>query len=265
MNSFDTYFKGQGPVDLSTAPPSSNIKQLEHSNLSNIANTSNSQFSSSASSNFFNNIQSINQPHSNTPKSHWNSHPSSQVGLNQGPQTTTSVSNLGNTELEFYKTSVSLKDNQISQLENEIIRLQQINKSSNAIPDTSIPSNYIQVFEKLADKLAKTEEELKETKLRLDALTTAILSNPSNSITKNGRFDELETFEKILIKLKNLETENRELLKICSFGKVKQFQLDLNFKELKIEALSEENQTLKKENQTLNKENDELKKALNKK
>ncbi|KAH3686723.1 hypothetical protein WICPIJ_002303 [Wickerhamomyces pijperi] len=285
MNSpFNSYFKtdqgapqhpaatSQGPIALSTAPSSSNLnhhlgssQSMDQSNLSNITNTSNSQFSSSAaSSNFFN---SNSQPLTNTASTYWNqqqlpqqqlsSHHGSIQGITMG-MNMSNISNMNNinqlsnamqnTELEYYKSTLRIKENIISQLESELSRIRQLQSSTtNTATEPLIPSTHVQIFESLATKLAESQKELKETKTKLDALTASIIATSPHNVTPYGQSDSIETYHKILIKLQNLETENKELLKVLSFGKLKSVELSLRMKEVEIEELKEQNEQLKRQ------------------
>ncbi|KAH3667095.1 hypothetical protein WICMUC_005442 [Wickerhamomyces mucosus] len=244
MDSFNSYFKDQ-PIDLSTAPSSSTqpSSTLNYNKINN--NFHNYNPSSSSSSSFFN-TNTNNNSNNNTTNisSNWNN---SNNLINNN--------NLQLHELEKLKNLLKIKELETNQLESEIIKLKSLNSKSssssiiNSDESTIIPSNYLIIFNKLGDKIHELNKELLDTKTRLNSIITSILSNPnyinSSSSIKNGRFDEFEIFEKILIKLQNLQDENKELLKIVSFGKLKQLQIDLNFKNKLIEELNRENEILK--------------------
>lgn len=79
-----------------------------------------------------------------------------------------------------------------------------------------IPTNYLQLFETLNKKYKEKNEELEQTKERLESIITAIAMNPQRSRTFNGYYDEEEISHRIISKLTVLDTENENLLKIFS-------------------------------------------------
>lgn len=156
-----------------------------------------------------------------------------------------------NDKEERLKIDLKIKESQIESLENEIQRLSEsmnliestngsnlLNKTMNGTP-VQIPKNINEIFNKLTTNYSNLEQELNETKQRLESLVTAITLNPTNSITNNGRYDELEISHKIILKLDLLKKENEELLKQLSFGKSKEVDIELNLLKMENAKLKE--------------------------
>jgi hypothetical protein len=151
---------------------------------------------------------------------------------------------------------LKLKDSQIESLENEIRVLKEslsalssstgggANGSTNNKQESVVPVSVNEIFMKLSKSRLEVLEELSDTKLRLESLITTYTLNPSNSVTENGRYDEMEISHKILIKLETLKKENEDLLKALSFGKLKNLEMDISL-------VRSENSNLKRENAEL--------------
>jgi hypothetical protein len=227
-----------GPIDLSTAPSSSNMNYYAQSGSNNY------------SSQFWTRKPQQNQY---APHSMGNS---LNTSINNSGTANTSMTSGGyanDSEVDKLKLQMKVKESQIESLEGEIQRLNEsLSRGSNAansrIP-TQVPQSINEMFVSMSSKYEKASKELEDTKQRLESLITAISLNPSNNITNNGRYDELEISHKILIKLQNLKKENEELMRQLSFGKVKQMELEMNL--------------LKRENDELKRENEQLKKTRN--
>lgn len=183
-----------------------------------------------------------------------------QLPLSQSTAPSTSYNNsLWNNNSQYFKNSeedklklqLKLKENQIESLTNEI---KMLNESMLVKEDKEsyVPYSINEIFNALTKEKLQQSNELTETKLKLDTLITSIVLNPTNDSIENGRYDELETSHKILIKLESLKRENEFLLKSLSFGKLKNFEMNLNL-------LKQENKDLKRENQELKKEIERLK------
>lgn len=199
------------------------------------------------------------------PQSHISNSNINQTNQSFTPLTTAGSYNYTTTstqEMDELNMQLKIKESQIESLENEIVRLQE---SLNVVNDINvgsipakIPTSLNEVFVELSLKYNSTVQELEETKLRLESLITAMTLNPTNSVTNNGRYDELEISHKILIKMENLKKENEELMKQMSFGKVKQMDIQMNLLQLENEKIKSENAQLKKKNTELMKKLGEM-------
>ncbi|KAH3665416.1 hypothetical protein OGAPHI_003600 [Ogataea philodendri] len=164
-----------------------------------------------------------------------------------------------NSEIENDRVQLELKNSIITKLENENSRLKMVLKvSSNKENDNSpfeIPKNHEQLYNKLAEKLQATQDELEDTKLRLEVILTAIALNPNQSVTKTGRYDEEEIAHKVITKMQMLTEENEEMAKMLSYGKSKE-------KDIEIGLLRKQNTELKTKISKLETKVKELKKAF---
>ncbi|CCH47164.1 DNA double-strand break repair rad50 ATPase [Wickerhamomyces ciferrii] len=260
ISNINIWLQDQPPLDLSTAPSSSsnyfqqNQQQQGPNNISNqfwgepaTANTSTSNYSQLSS---FTPLNTANSSTSTIPTTSQTTR-SQFDQFNQRSQfINNDFNNQSNPQFnekeERLKIDLKIKESQIESLENEIQRLSESqkildNKSrlSNINQQLVIPKNINEIFTKLTTNYNKLELELQDTKKRLESLITAISLNPSNSITNNGRYDELEISHKIILKLDLLKKENEELLNQLSFGKSKEVDIELNLLKMENEQLKE--------------------------
>lgn len=154
---------------------------------------------------------------------------------------------------ETLRLELQLKETQIESLETEIQKLKtafnqglmykqgsfQNERISTEVDQTlEIPASIETVFSKLSSSLQRKTKELDETNARLESIITAVALNPSNTITKFGRYDEEELAHKTITRLEMLTKENREMAKMLGYGRSKEAQIEL-------ELLRKENEELK--------------------
>lgn len=174
-----------------------------------------------------------------------------------------SAGHRGNDNLGSLKLELQLKETQIESLENEIQKLkvvfnqgltfkqqeqkqkQQMHTSLDS--NVQIPISLETIFSKLSASLQRKDEELEETKKRLESIITAIALNPSNSVTKFGRYDEETLAHKMVVRLEMLTKENQEMAKMLGYGRSKETHIEL-------ELLKKENQQLKEKIEQLEKQ-----------
>ncbi|KAG7923875.1 hypothetical protein KL905_000029 [Ogataea polymorpha] len=148
----------------------------------------------------------------------------------RGSQTQKSGSPESVAEIEDHKIQLELKDSIIKKLEEEVARLNSILRVSDSDDNRKtfeIPKNHEQLYTKLTEKLQAAQEELEETKLRLEVVLTAVALNPNQWITKTGRYDEEEIAHKIITKMQMLTEENEEMAKMLSYGKSKEKDIEI--------------------------------------
>lgn len=141
--------------------------------------------------------------------------------------------------VEQLKLELQIKETQIESLEQEIQTFKRLleNKQKN-VTDIQIPTTLENIFAKLADSLHAKEKELQETKETLESLITAITLNPTNSITKDGRYDPESIAHKLLNRLEILTQENKEMGQMLSYGRGQDLLIRINL-------MTKENQELK--------------------
>ncbi|ODV83451.1 hypothetical protein CANARDRAFT_184368, partial [[Candida] arabinofermentans NRRL YB-2248] len=225
-----------------------------NSNSNNNNNNNNNNSSSSSSNNNNNSHSSSNNNSNNNSNSNSNSITNSnnsqtitinglQVTRNQIPKQNLQNVSRGDTGSDDLKVQCLLKDSIILKLEKEIKRIQLILKSAsskNSDPGSfEIPKNHEELYLRLTEKLESTQSDLEDTKLRLEAVLTAVTLNPLHSATKDGTYDEEEIAHKIISKMQMLTEENEEMSKMLSYGKSKE-------KDIEIGLLRRENQELKR-------------------
>lgn len=158
--------------------------------------------------------------------------------------------------LNSLKIDLQIKDTQIQALENEIKLYKKLindglkaNKGTNKYNNVNnylldsieenesdedtlskiiIPKNVETILYTLATRLKETQEKLKTTEDSLESILCAIALNPSNSITKDGRYDVETIAHKIIVRLEILTKENKEMAKMLSYGKSKEINIELN-------------------------------------
>lgn len=256
-----TISKDQGPLDLSTAPSSASnvssyfMNQQYQNNLSqnsdgNNNNISNQFWRKPNTANASSNISNVSQfTPTNTAVSSSTlptyNQTRSQFDLNNyGNAVNNDYQNLNNEKEERLKIDLKIKESQIESLENEIQRLTESmnlieSNTSSLNQPTQVPKNINDIFSKLTTNYTSLETELNDTKKRLESLVTAITLNPTNSVSNNGRYDELEISHKIILKLELLQKENDNLLKHLSFGKSKEAEIEMNLLKMENEKLKE--------------------------
>ncbi|KAL6950105.1 hypothetical protein ACO0QE_000778 [Hanseniaspora vineae] len=157
----------------------------------------------------------------------------------------TAVSNMD--AIPNYKHNNNLTNKMSQQDENEYRAVLQKIEDEETYVFPVLPKNLETIVNRLALKLSKKDKELQETNDRLETLITAIVSNPSPSMmnpslsnvsTKYGRYDVETLAHKMVVRLEMLTRENQEMAKMLSYGRSKEYQIEL-------ELLRKENQLLK--------------------
>lgn len=125
-----------------------------------------------------------------------------------------------------------IKETQIETLEQEVQTLKNLleaqTKTSVNSTTTIIPNSVEEIFISLSNSLEKKEEELKESKNISESLITAITLNPTNNITKDGRYDPETIAHKLMNRLEILTNENKEMGKMLSYGRSQEMSIQMN-------------------------------------
>lgn len=100
------------------------------------------------------------------------------------------------------------------------------------------PKNVEQVFRKLSSTLRSKDEELAETKNALESILTALALDPSNSMTKYGRYDAEALAHKMVTRIEILTKENQEMAKMLAYGRAKEMQIELQLAQMKNKELN---------------------------
>ncbi|KAG0655019.1 hypothetical protein C6P45_003203 [Maudiozyma exigua] len=150
----------------------------------------------------------------------------------QQPQQSMQGSN-GSNIPDQMRLEFQIKETQIETLEQEVQTLKNLleaqNKTTvNSTTTTIIPNNIEEIFISLSNSLEKKEEELKESKNITESLITAITLNPTNNITKDGRYDPETIAHKLMNRLEILTNENKEMGKMLSYGRSQEMSIQMN-------------------------------------
>lgn len=113
-----------------------------------------------------------------------------------------------------------------------------------------VPTSVEQVFKKLSSSLEKKDKELEETKQTLESVLTALALNPTNSITKYGRYDAEALAHKMVVRLETLTKENQEMAKMLAYGRAKEVQIELQLARMENRELRDTVSKLKQSNET---------------
>lgn len=157
-------------------------------------------------------------------------------------------------ELESLKLKLQFKETQNESLENEVQMLKNIfnqgldhkqtefksEKQNPHIPPLylEIPENIENMFKKMSKSSQKKDEELMATNQTLESILTALALNPTNSMTKYGRYDPEALAHKTVVRIEALTKENQEMSKMLAYGRSKEAQIEL-------QLLKKENEELK--------------------
>ena len=111
-----------------------------------------------------------------------------------------------------------------------------------------IPNSINELISRLSKRNEANNAKIKDLETRLDSLLTAVMMNPMNingnsNILNNvpaehGRYDEEAIAHKLVVRLETLTKENEEMGKMLSYGRSKEYQID-------IKLLKRENEILK--------------------
>ncbi|GAV54732.1 hypothetical protein ZYGR_0AS00540 [Zygosaccharomyces rouxii] len=158
------------------------------------------------------------------------------------------------TELESLKLKLQFKETQNESLENEVQMLKGIfnqgldhkqsefkNERQNPhVPPLSleIPDSVENMFKKMSESLQKKDEELIAANQTLESILTALALNPTNSMTKYGRYDPEALAHKTVVRIETLTKENQEMSKMLAYGRSKEAQIEL-------QLMKKENEELK--------------------
>lgn len=113
-----------------------------------------------------------------------------------------------------------------------------------------VPTSVEQVFKKLSSSLEKKDKELEETKQTLESVLTALALNPTNSVTKYGRYDAEALAHKMVVRLETLTKENQEMAKMLAYGRAKEVQIELQLARMENRELKDTVSKLKQSNET---------------
>ncbi|SMN21410.1 similar to Saccharomyces cerevisiae YBR057C MUM2 Cytoplasmic protein essential for meiotic DNA replication and sporulation [Maudiozyma saulgeensis] len=164
------------------------------------------------------------------------------------------VQNSNSNVSDQMKLEFQIKETQIESLEQEVQTLKRLlentnsnnnkqalsnNNSNESTSVVQIPSSVEQVFTLLSQSLAEKDVQLQETKDTVESLITAITLNPTNNITKEGRYDPQTVAHKLMNRLEILARENKEMGQMLSYGRSQEMSIQINL-------LSQENEDLKK-------------------
>ncbi|CAR28321.1 hypothetical protein ZYGR_0R00550 [Zygosaccharomyces rouxii] len=158
------------------------------------------------------------------------------------------------TELESLKLKLQFKETQNESLEHEVQMLKSIfnqgldhkqsefkNERQNPhVPPLSleIPDSVEDMFKKMSKSLQKKDEELIAANQTLESILTALALNPTNSMTKYGRYDPEALAHKTVVRIETLTRENQEMSKMLAYGRSKEAQIEL-------QLMKKENEELK--------------------
>lgn len=138
----------------------------------------------------------------------------------------------GSTIPDQMRLEFQIKETQIETLEQEVQTLKNLleaqTKTSVNSTTTIIPNSVEEIFISLSKSLEKKEEELKESKNIAESLITAITLNPTNNITKDGRYDPETIAHKLMNRLEILTNENKEMGKMLSYGRSQEMSIQMN-------------------------------------
>lgn len=156
-------------------------------------------------------------------------------------------------ELESLKLKLQFKETQNESLENEVQMLKGIfnqgldhkqsefkSERQNAhVPPLclEIPDSVEKMFKKMADSLQKKDEELIAANQTLESILTALALNPTNSMTKYGRYDPEALAHKTVVRMETLTKENQEMSKMLAYGRSKETQIELQLMKRENEEL----------------------------
>ncbi|CAR22107.1 Mum2p [Lachancea thermotolerans CBS 6340] len=179
----------------------------------------------------------------------------STVNTKESAYNTTVGSNHWQQEtVESMQLELQLKETQIESLETEIQSLKRIfnqglsarqeqdsrvSSASQKGRTVEMPVSLESIFHKMSSVIAAKDKELEETSRRLESIVTAIALNPSNSVTKLGRYDEEALAHKMVVRLETLTKENQDMAKMLGYGRSKEQHIEL-------ELIKRENQELKR-------------------
>lgn len=232
-------------------------------NYESILLPSNETTATSTSSNFFDSTNTFENKSFDTGSGKYFAGPSRIKSVNA----TESFDESGDT-VESLKLKLQIKETQNECLENEIQKFKTMfnqglsykqsefkyeRQNSHALcRPIEVPHNLELIFKNLSNTLHNREEELLETKQTLETVLTALALDPSNSVTKYGRYDAENISHKMVVRLETLTNENREMSKMLAYGRSKEVQIELQLARKEISELktkiSELHQALKSHN-----------------
>ena len=134
-------------------------------------------------------------------------------------------------EFQIKETQIETLEQEVKTLKN-LLEAQQnktnLNNVTTATTATTIPTSIEEVFTTLSESLEKKDQELKESKNITESLITAITLNPTNNITKDGRYDPETIAHKLMNRLEILTEENKEMGKMLSYGRSQEMSIQMN-------------------------------------
>ncbi|QLL34081.1 hypothetical protein HG536_0F04070 [Torulaspora globosa] len=100
------------------------------------------------------------------------------------------------------------------------------------------PKDVEQVFRRLSSTLRSKDDELVETKNAFESIPTALALDPSNSVTKYGRYDAEALAHKMVTRIEILTKENQEMAKMLAYGRAKEMQIERQLAQMKNKELN---------------------------
>lgn len=141
------------------------------------------------------------------------------------------------------KLQLQIKETQNECLENEIQKFKKIfneglsykqmeykhdHQNAHVLSDPiEIPHNLELIFRRLSETLRQRKKELEEATQSLEAVLTALALDPTNSVTRYGRYDAENISHKMVVRLETLTNENKEMAKMLAYGRSKETQIEL--------------------------------------
>lgn len=101
-----------------------------------------------------------------------------------------------------------------------------------------VPQNAEQIVKRLSSSLRSKDNELMETKSALESILTALALDPTNSVTKYGRYDAEALAHKMVTRIETLTKENQEMAKMLAYGRAKEMQIQLLLSQMKNKELT---------------------------
>lgn len=268
-------------------PTNSNLNNINNNNnsrndtLHNDPNNSTNGMINEQMNNNNNNNNDLISMHANTFAYQSNNIPYNTANNNNNNNNTNNNNNNINSKnpdiINSLKMDLQIKETQIQALENEIQiykklvnddlksngKSSKINSNNNSMLDDIdeddeetlnsiiIPENVETILTTLATNLRDTQAKLKDTESNLESILTAIALNPTNSVTKDGRYDIETIAHKMIVRLEILTKENKEMAKMLSYGKSKEVHIELTLAQRENMELKEKIQLLERKIESL--------------
>lgn len=134
---------------------------------------------------------------------------------------------------------LKIREGEVARLQRQVETLTRQLETARQAPGVVVPRAHQEAFDTIAGRLAVKERELAETRLRLEAMVTAVALRPGGDVDV-GDYDVQAVAHLVVSKLEAVVRENEELHGMVAFGREAERRVRERVREQAVGELEEE-------------------------